>query len=390
MRFLCVVIILWLTALAPIQAAEVQWRGFAAQGVIGARDSNFVEDDGGTSFRLTEVGINASSQLTPRLRLNGQAVYLNGGNRFSEGARVDYLFLDWRALDVPQWQVNLQVGRYKNYNWLYSATRDVPHTRPSIILPQSVYFDVFRNVALGNDGVAMLVDHYNDAGDWQFVWNYGRSAINEEQKKNLMGPAATGDIDQDFAHLMSLYWQPNNHRWRYGVSLLDSDFDYQRGDADVLVDGTATTQRLMLSAMYSGERWELAFEGLRERVRFENVLFPGFSSDTTAEGGYVQARYFWSDRLTLLSRLDLFDVDRSDRSGTRLSARSGGMIPEYFAYMDQLTFGASLDLAPHWRVQAEFHRVRGRGRLAPVLTPDVSANHGKYWDIWALQVMHWF
>lgn len=73
------------------QADTVTVHGFIAQGLTQAKGSNAVNDDGKVSTALTELGVNASWAISSRLKLSGQLVYLNGGNRYPEGGRLDYL-----------------------------------------------------------------------------------------------------------------------------------------------------------------------------------------------------------------------------------------------------------------------------------------------------------
>lgn len=371
-------------------AEDVIWHGFVAQGVIQSKDSNFINEDGDVSFELTEVGLNASYRFNSKLRLAGQGVYLSAGHRYEEGTRLDYLFFDWQAISTLDWQVNVHLGRYKNYHWLYSATRDVPHTRPSIVLPQSVYFDVFRDVALGSDGIALIGSTTNEFGDWEVNLSYGSSHVSRGQTENLLSTLSTGNLKQDYVQQLSLFWQPVDTKLRLSLSLLDSDFSYEQGQQDVYIDGEATSQRFMLAGIYSSQNWELAFELLRERAIYSDFLFPGFSSDQTSEAGYVQGRYFLTSDVAIMLRLDLFDLDRKDRNGTGLALRSGGTTPTYFGFQDQATIGLSWEFAPNWQVQAEFHRTKGTARLAPVLVPNTVINDSKYWNVWAVQFMHWF
>ena len=93
---------------------DFQYHGFIAQGLIDVDGSDFVNDDGSLSPQLTEVGVNASYQLSSNLRLAGQVVYLNGGNRYAEGVRVDYALIDWSAYESAHWQANIYLGRFKN------------------------------------------------------------------------------------------------------------------------------------------------------------------------------------------------------------------------------------------------------------------------------------
>ncbi len=375
---------------AKAQGNDIVWRGFAAQGVIEAQDSNYIDDHGDVSMKLTELGINSSYRVSPEVRIAAQGVYLNGGNRYPEGVRLDYLFVDWQFFNALDWQANLHLGRIKNHHWLYSATRDVPHTRPTIILPQSVYFDAFRDVALGTDGVGLFVQNNSPMGDFEFVATYGSSPISSQQAENLLGHASQGDLDLQWDRKASLFWQPSNSNLRFGISALNSDFIYRQGNNDIYIDGTATSQRLMGHLTYFSEHWDLAIELMRERVIYRNFIAPGFRIDATAEGGYIQGRYHFSPSIAFVARMDLFDLDRTDRSGKRREQETDGQVPAYFGFQDQMTLGVTWEFHQNWRFQAEVHRVKGTGRLAPVLMPDTELNQSKYWNIWAAQLMYWF
>lgn len=377
-------------ASSQVFSEALKIHGFVSQGVIQASDSNFVNDEGDATFKLTEIGVNASYRINSSLRVAGQGVYLNGGNRYPEGLRIDYLFLDWQLLNTQTWNVKAQIGRNKNYHWLYSSTRDVPHTRPSIVLPQSLYFDAFRDVAIGVDGLVLVTQTNNDFGEWDINFSYGKSKISKQEHQNLLGKAALGDLSQPSDKQFSLYWRPTLSNVQFGISILDADFKYSQAPTDTLFNGDVTSQRLMLNILYQGERWEFASEIMKERVLVDNLLFPGYTSNVTAEGGYIQGRYFMTPDVTLLTRLDLYDRDRKDRKGAQIEAMSAGFVSGYFGYMDQGTLGLSWRLFKNTQVQTEFHRVKGASRLAPVFTPDVAANNSKYWNMWAVQLMYWF
>jgi hypothetical protein len=146
----------------------------------------------------------------------------------------------------------------------------------------------------------------------------------------------------------------------------------------------------MVNAAYHSQNWELATELVKERVILDNVVFNTFENDTTAEGGFVQWRYFVKRDQTLMLRFDLYDRNRKNRNGSMLPQQTGGLSLSYFGYMDQATVGYSWDFEQNWRVQAEYHKIKGAGRLAPVIIPDLEVNADKYWDMWAVQLMYWF
>jgi hypothetical protein len=368
--------------------------GFAAQGMVQTNHSGYINDSNKLSFHLTEIGLNTRFKINDSLSLAGQVVHLDVDNRYAKGTRVDYAFLDWQPnlFDNGNWSFQAQVGRVKNNHWLYSSTRDVPHTRLTTILPQSVYFDGFRDVALGSDGVAIQIDHLSTLGTWQIKWSYGASPINHAQRDRLFSPLAKGQLSQDYTHQLSVFFAPNNTNVEVGISLLDSDFRYTANpvENDPFVDGRATSQRIMLHAQYFAENWELAAEIMRERGVFKDALFAGFSADQFGDGGYLQGRYLLTPQHSVIARIDLYDMNENDRAGTRLPLQTQGVVPEYFTYMDQATLGWQWRIAEQWQLQTDIHLIKGAGRLTPILFPDPVLNPNKYWAMWSMQLMYWF
>ncbi|MDX2367106.1 MAG: hypothetical protein QNK36_01655 [Colwellia sp.] len=369
-----------------------QLHGFVSQGLIDVDGSNFVNDDGALSTELTELGLNASYQLNSSFRLAGQMVYLDGGNRYNDGVRVDYALLDWSAYTNENWQINLYLGRYKNYHWLYSSTRDIPFTRPSIILPQSVYFDGFRDIAVGADGIAVKVNYSSDGlGYFDFNFSTGVSSISDKQTKIILSDFALGDMKHTYDLQMSLYWQPFLSPWRFGLALLDSDFEYDAASqGDAFIDATITLRRYFANVLYEGESWEFSSEVFQERFIFDDFYYDGFTQDLIGQGIYVQSRYKVNNELNLLLRYERFYANKDDKNGHNLESNSQGLVPSYFGYQHDATIGFSYDLAANFRMQFEYHYINGTARLTPVVLPDPQINDSKNWQLWAVQLMYWF
>jgi len=382
-------------ALATEQSAfsqnNLQIHGFLSQGIAKSIGSDFVNDDQDASLELTEVGINASYKISPTLRAAGQLVYIDGGNRYADGARLDYLLLDWSAYQSHDWQMNVYLGRFKNYNWLYSSTRDVPHTRPSIVLPQAMYFDGFRDIAVGGDGIATSIKHGNEQlGDFEFNLSFGTSEISDKQRAIILSEFATGDMEHDYDAQMSIFWQPIDSQWRFGWSVLDSDFSYTAGSADIFVDTDIILQRFILNALYEAENWEFSSEVFQERFKLTGFYSPYFQRDTKGQGFYFQTRYQLTQDLKLLARFERFFANKDDKSGVVQEQATGGAIPAYFGFQHDKVLGLSYDLADNVRIQFEHHWVEGTARLTPVVLPNANINDEKYWNMWALQLMYWF
>lgn len=368
-----------------------QVHGFIAQGLIDVNGSSFVNDDGVLSTELTEIGINGSYQLSDYFRLTGQAVYLDGGNRYVEGARIDYALLDFSIYQDDKWLVNLYLGRFKNNNWLYSSTRDVPHARPSIILPQSKYFDGFRDIAMGSDGLsAKAVYSSVDYGNFDFYFSYGASSLDTEDVKLLLGDLVQGKGKQDFDAQASLYWQPQFSPWQFGISVLDSDFNYERTSTDLFANAQFSFQQHSGNFLYEGEKWEFSGEITQSKFTQEGFYSDEYRRSSTGIGIYLQSRYQFNNQLSLLARAEKFYANKKDKNGSKLEQSSGGTIPSYFGYQNDITIGASYLLADNMRVDMEHHWVDGTSRLTPVVMPNTKINDQRRWSMWAIQFMYWF
>ncbi len=378
-------------ALTPaVQAGTFSWHGYVSQGITQSIDSNFITDNNDTTLNLTELGVNARWQINPAIALVGQANYLDGGNRYESGGRVDYLFVDWHLPRLWQWDTHLHLGRFKNRHWLYSATRDVPQTRATAILPQSVYFDGFRDIALGSDGILMQSTRSDESGSWELNWSYGKSPLNQGETGAFLGPEAQGDADQDFVHQASVYYQPPSLNWRIGASWLKSDFDYQAAPTDIFFDGKSSITRLMLSAVYFTEQWEFSAELVQEHRTDTGAYAPDFTNKRVGEGGYVQARYLFTPKISSLLSFDTYTLDRDDPDGVGLNRASAGLIPAYYGYEDTVAVGIRWDIAPNWRLQGEHHWVNGAARATSLILPQSVTMTEKHWRMWSVQLMYWF
>ena len=382
------------TATSSIVMAQEEpkfsWHGYIAQGLTQSIDSNFITEDNNITGELSEFGINGHYRLNSNLSVAGQVVYLDAGNRFEKGTRLDYLFVDWTIPDLAGWQAQVHIGRFKNTHWLYSVTRDVPQTRDTTVLPQSVYFDGFRDIALGSDGLQAKFKKYSTDNIWEVNWSYGHSPLNDAQRDFFLGDDANGSIGQDFVHQVSAFWQPATMAWRVGVSWLESDFGYTAAQEDSRLDGGASIRRFMFSMQYFSEKWQFSSELVRELQEYNGLFAPNYVDRLTGEGGFVQFRYLFNNRFSGLIGYDTYVNNDNDPNGEALEISTGGLVPSYFGYMDTVTVGARWDISPRWRLQAEHHWVDGAARVVSLLDPSIREHSQEHWRMWSVQLMYWF
>ena len=83
----------------------------------------------------------------------------------------------------------------KNPLGFYNDTRDVPFTRPSILLPQSIYFDRTRKLAIAADGVHLYGEYRSDYGDVSFQAGVVRPLVRgDEAEAAVFGVLLAGHL----------------------------------------------------------------------------------------------------------------------------------------------------------------------------------------------------
>lgn len=155
----------------PKLPQNLQIHGFFSQGWLKSTDNNNVfgnsSSDSG-SFDFREIGLNASMRPLSNLQFSVQGLSRTAGNGSPGNIRLDYGFIDYTFSNQENSQLGIRLGRMKNPIGFYNDTRDVPFTRPSILLPQSIYFDRTRKLAIAADGVHLYGEYRSDYGDISF------------------------------------------------------------------------------------------------------------------------------------------------------------------------------------------------------------------------------
>mgnify|MGYP001951480773 CR=1 FL=1 len=80
-------------------------------------------------------------------------------------------------------------------------------------------------------------------------------------------------------------------------------------DIDNRLAGVATIRRMMLSAQYFAENWEISSELIREIQDSEGLFAQDFEDRRRGEGGFVQVRYLFNNQLSGLIGYDTYVND---------------------------------------------------------------------------------
>ena len=362
----------------------LQFHGFASQGYIWTSDNNFFGNskDNGT-FDFRELGINGSVRPLPRLQLSAQLLSRRAGEGDDGDIRLDYGFLDYSIVSNANNLFGVRGGRILNPLGLYNETRDVAFTRPTILLPQSIYFDRTRNLALSADGGQLYGEHRTKFGDFHAQLGVVVPRAHEpDVERSLLGGDFPGETEGNTSLIGRLLYEKSGGAVRLALSGAMVNIDYSPGGlADPLPPGSIDFDPLVLSAQYNAERLSLTSEyALRD---FASEGFGGPPKSFTGESYYFQAAYRFATNWEAVVRYDVLYSDRDDRDGRKFETATG--LPAYTRFAKDITVGVRWDITSWAMLRAEYHHVNGTGWLPLEDNPDPLALK-RHWDLLSVLV----
>ncbi len=350
---------------------SLQFHGFASQGYSLTSENNFFghsQDNG--SFDYTEIGANASWLPLNHLQLSGQLLFRRAGETDPQSLRLDYGLLDYTMLSDETDRWGLRLGRIKNPVGFYNETRDIPFTKPSILLPQSIYPDYVRSAQLSSDGSYIYGEHRSGYGDFFLNGGIGYPpAINREWEGILFENQLNGEI----SYLARLLYEWNNSQLRAAVTYYKAKFDYK---SDIIPSGSLRSEPWIFSLQYNAEHWSLTTE-----YSLRKVSQP--VSTMMSEGYYIQGSYRFSPHWEGLLRYDVFYLDQDDKNGKKFAAKDPFGHPPYSQFAKDWTAGLTWKIFPDFMLRTEYHRIDGTAWLFFLDNPNPSET-SRSWQLFML------
>jgi hypothetical protein len=350
-----ILVLLLLACLAMPSLAEFQYHGFVSQSVIMSDDNPFYDDEAGTHGNFRELGLNGVWELSEKLRFNGQLLSRKAGDIDNGDPEIDLLSLDYRFHVSNPINLGLRAGRLKNPFGLYNETRDIPHARVGVVVPQAVYFESFRDAVLRVDGLELYASGYNAIGDWTARINHGQADIEESLvEAQFFQTEILGEF-REIDNRSTLYLQLEP----IAISGLKLAFTKFVGDLslggfpqltpqqqlqasmDIMLDPFSafnyvtsldlTVDLSVLSLEYRASKWAISAEYLDIDTETSNVTVlgqPGLpNSKDNSEAYYVQLEWNPYDQLSIYTRREWLYYDSDDRDGSG-SASALGINPD--------------------------------------------------------------
>ena len=358
---------------------KVQVHGFASQGIVSSTDNNFYGDSShNISFDFREVGINASYRPRPNLQFSAQVINLDAGDVSENGLLLDYALVDYTISSTEDMQFGIRLGRVKNPFGLYTTTRDVAFTRPSIVLPQSIYFDKARSLALSSDGVGFYLNKESNYGGLNFDLVVGNANVDRGSEATFLRVDLPGDMKSEKpSRLMRIMYTTPNDRLRIAFTAANIDLKYDATSHEFDPNLAVHLDPKIISAQYSNENWELTAEYSQMKSSITRSFLPNFNN--VIEGYYVQGSYQFTPTLQAVVRYDASFNNKSDHSGKKLSAETG--LPAHVFFAKDWMIGLRYDVTPTFMIRGEWHHIDGTGWLSSL---DNNADPGameRKWDM---------
>lgn len=365
-----------------------QIQGFAAQGLIGSTNNNFFGDSrDGVSTEFTEAGLHGTWQPLDALRLSGQVLYRRAGESDQDGLRLDYAQADWRFYQSEATQFGIKFGKVKLPYGLYNETRDVPFTRPGILLPQSVYVDNSRDLLLAAPGFFLHGASVQKYGATDFLLGWVRPDFNSESVEYVfLGNTRPGKLEGKGALGARLRWDlPTDTTLM--MTYADAKAGYVPGNADPLAAGDVRYRNLLFTLQQRLDTLTLTAEYGEPRGKLSGFGAALPDSARTVQAFYLQGEWRFHPSWELMLRHDLFYRDKNDRNGRRFQAATG--LPAHNMFARDWTLGLRWDATPNLMLRAEYHYVNGTGWLPGPDNPAFFSRE-QYWNMWLFQAAYRF
>jgi hypothetical protein len=369
-----------------------QVHGFATQGAAWTSDNHLFGNSPDGTFDFRELGLNASLRPTRDILLSGQLLSRTAGEVDDGSLRLDYGFADLTFHQSLSSKWGVRVGRVKNPLGFYNETRDVEHTRPSILLPQSIYLDRARALLLSTDAVYLYAEESLGPGTLFLDLGYGYpQADDEELERSLLwGRDWKGHLDGQPSLLGRLMYETEDG-WGMAATYAEAKLDFEADAIDFpMTDGGLDLTYNLLSLQYEQPKWSLTLEYLRQEKRTQGLgLIP--DGYVESDNYYLQGTYRPRDDLELLLRYEVGYNNNNDKDGSKSAAASAAAAPllnpmgvptfvDHNFYGTDWTLGVRWDVTPEWVLKAEYHKVHGTIWL-PFTENRVPNDMAEDWDL---------
>ncbi|MBN2372492.1 hypothetical protein JXL19_01720 [bacterium] len=392
-----------------IQAVElnnIDIHGFISQGYLKTNKNNYLAETEDGTFQFNEMGLNFSTDLTDQLHIGMQFFARDLGDVGNDSLVLDWAFADYR------WQnwIGFRIGKIKFDHGLYNETREMDMLRTSVMLPQSIYPELWRNAFSTIKGVASY-GYVPLSFMGNLAYNFQIGAMDFKQDsgyRRFFGIQIhdfldISEIDADYAWVGSLAWNMPIPGLKFKMTY--HNIEGQKGHGDIwrtFEDPNRITFPVDLefkerdgyiaSIEYTLKNLILVAEYMQEDFPFVMTFQPWPPQGSTpspqgwtpipptreSEGWYVSGSYRFTRWLEMGLSYSEYYPNADNKHGY-------GKWPgyEFLSWLKTTTLSTSFDINDYWVLKLETSYNDGAGGINMMDNPE---GLNRYWCLFASKI----
>jgi len=216
-------------------AGNWQLNGFIAQSGLSSDGNDYFGDSkNSVSGEFFEAGLVTSAQLDDHWSLAAQVLSRKAGDNDDGTPGLDYAYLRYRTSVGANLETGFRLGRFQLDQGLYNATRDVPFTRPSVLLPQSIYGENIRNSRFAHDGIQWSGEQLFDLDRLRWSVDYYKPISDGDETADIFVVPVPGDIEGKWSWSANVVYEWNDGRGSIGLGYDKWRNKYSLDSTDVI------------------------------------------------------------------------------------------------------------------------------------------------------------
>lgn len=389
--------------------------GFISQGYLISTGNNYlITHSKRGSAEFNEVALNIYAVPSERLRFGIQYIARDLGMDGNNASYVDWAYGDYHWRDC----LGARFGKIKFPSGLYNYERDADMLRTSILMPESVYAENWRDFTLAVEGASVYGNfHQCKAGEFDYeffggtlnvpnpnsaYWSNVYSESANEFVRAVYPDSPDGNtryvidkpqglsVKMPWVYGGGLFWKTplpglklgfTKFLGRYEINFKFEFYEITKQDDDLwhesesflLISAFHTDYEVSTSSIeYSIDKWTLAAE---------YSLFKNYENgDGNPDGYYVQVTNQTCSWLSLGAYYSYYNTNSAHNSGT---------LPEefnYFHHQNDFCFSSRIDLTENWLLKLEAHAMEGAALVKRIQNPGSFEDPSKIKKDWMLFV----
>lgn len=362
------------------------------------RTSDFAYEAGTpTGGLLTEAGVNMSYDINTPVSLLVGFNYKN--TRAEDKVILEYGFADTQVYKSLDSTAGFRFGRVKAAAGFYNEARSNPRARPTIMLPQPVYFGTFSDIADIADGLQVYyTKSYANGLMMNSSATSGKLRANGTQKKDLTSlfyaTPATGSLDFKKSYSANIQAEYRNlsltamtaglnlsYRAKDLMSVMSEPIPYLDHDIQYQYTSFGVKYAITSNLILTHEQMRI------KQIKKTGKILPFGDLHERAHGyyGMVQWNFLPKHRLTYVHGKA---TNVSDISPVLSMV---GVNYEDFSTVKHDIFNYTWKMTTRVTLKVEHDRLKGTSMLSPSKNSNFNLNKpAARWDLYAVALMYEF